>query len=68
MQVVAREDNQVENKRAEHRWHRIGDWPMAVKLIAYTVGLAAALAVGLTTMGYNQAVEGLSERAGRDAG
>src|SRR5258708_874982 len=36
---------------------------MALKLIVYTVGLAAALAVGLTAMGYIQAAQGLSERA-----
>jgi hypothetical protein len=36
---------------------------MALKLIAYTVGLGAALAVGLTAMGYIQAAQGLSERA-----
>src|SRR5260370_42232042 len=53
----------MDNKRGEHRWRRIGDWPMALKLIAYTVGLAAALAGGLTAMGYIQAAQGLSERA-----
>src|SRR5919198_1885331 len=45
------------------RWHRFADWPMALKLIAYCAGLAAALAVGLTAMGYIQAAQGLSERA-----
>lgn len=36
---------------------------MSFKLIAYCVGLAAALAIGLTAMGYIQAAQGLSERA-----
>jgi diguanylate cyclase (GGDEF)-like protein/PAS domain S-box-containing protein len=36
---------------------------MAFKLIAYCAGLAAALAIGLTAMGYMQAAQGLSERA-----
>src|SRR5258708_23564566 len=36
---------------------------MALKLIVYTVGLAAALAVGLPAMGSTRAAEGLSERA-----
>jgi PAS domain S-box-containing protein len=36
---------------------------MALKLIAYCAGLAAALAIGLTAMGYIQAAQGLSERA-----
>jgi hypothetical protein len=53
----------VDNKRGEHRWRRIGDWPMALKLIVYTVGLVAALAGGLTAMGYIQGAQGLSERA-----
>jgi len=45
------------------RWHRFDDWPMALKLIAYCAGLAAALAIGLTAMGYVQAAQGLNERA-----
>jgi hypothetical protein len=45
------------------RWHRFEDWPIALKLIAYCAGLAAALAIGLTAMGYIQAAQGLSERA-----
>jgi diguanylate cyclase (GGDEF)-like protein/PAS domain S-box-containing protein len=53
----------VDNKRGEHRWRRIGDWPMALKLVAHCAGIAAALAVGLTAMGYIQAAQGLSERA-----
>ncbi len=53
----------MDDTRGEHRWRRISDWPMALKLIVYTVGLAAALAVGLTAMGYIQAAQGLSERA-----
>jgi len=32
---------------------------MAFKLIAYCAGLAAALAIGLTAMGYMQAAHGL---------
>ena len=53
----------MDYKHDELRLHRIGDWPMAGKLIAHTAGIAAALAVGLTAMGYIQAAQGLSERA-----
>jgi hypothetical protein len=54
-QAVTSGDDLVDNKHGEHRWRRLGEWPMALKLIVYTVGLAAALAVGLTAMGYIQA-------------
>jgi len=60
---MAPEQDRMDNTRGGHRWRRIGDWPMAVKLIAHTAGLAAALAVGLTAMGYIQAAQGLGERA-----
>src|SRR5262249_21602819 len=56
-------DDQVDGARSGQRWYRIGDWPMALKLVLHTAGLAAALAVGLTAMGYIQAAQGLSERA-----
>src|SRR5579859_1238864 len=45
------------------RWYRFGDWPMVLKLIAHSGGLAAALAIGLTGMGYVQAAQGLREQA-----
>ena len=36
---------------------------MVLKLIAHSGGLAAALAIGLTAMGYIQAAQGLREQA-----
>jgi len=36
---------------------------MVLKLIAHSGGVAAALAIGLTTMGYIQAAQGLREQA-----
>jgi hypothetical protein len=43
---MAPEQDKMDNKRDGHRWRRIGDWPMAVKPIAHTAGLAAALLWG----------------------
>jgi PAS domain S-box-containing protein len=42
---------------------RFADWPLATKTVVVCVGLAAALALVLTTMGYLQASRGLREQA-----
>src|ERR1043165_2040227 len=38
-------------------------WPVAVKFIAVCVGTSAALAIGLSSMGYLQARDGLQQQA-----
>ena len=53
----------MNSRLSKRRWHRIADWPIALKLVLHTAGIAAALAVGLTAMGYIKAAQGLSERA-----
>ena len=42
---------------------RFRTWPVAAKLVALCVGVAAALAVGLTVLGYTQASSGLKQQA-----
>jgi len=42
---------------------RFRTWPVAAKLVALCVGVAAALAVGLTFLGYTQAANGLKQQA-----
>lgn len=42
---------------------RLGDWPLATRIAALCIGVAAALAVGLTLLGYAQARRGLQEQA-----
>ena len=55
-------------KTAQRRPWRIarlnpGHWPVAVKFIALCVGTSAALAIGLSSMGYLQARAGLQQQA-----
>src|ERR1051326_6511324 len=40
-----------------------GHWPVAAKFIAVCVGTSAALAIGLSSMGYLQARDGLQQQA-----
>ena len=51
--------------RAKRRAHvlRVRTWPVAAKLVALCVGVAAVLAVGLTALGYTQASTGLKQQA-----
>ena len=42
---------------------RVGDWPLATRIAALCIGVAAALAIGLTILGYAQARHGLQEQA-----
>jgi methyl-accepting chemotaxis protein len=41
----------------------IRSWPLAAKIVALCVGTAAAVAIGLTALGYTQASAGLKEQA-----
>jgi methyl-accepting chemotaxis protein len=41
----------------------VGDWPLAVKFVVLCIGITAALATGLTIMGYAQAAHGLAQQA-----
>jgi methyl-accepting chemotaxis protein len=45
------------------RLARIGDWPIATKVVALCVGVAVALTIVLTTISYLQAAAGLREQA-----
>ncbi len=42
---------------------RIRTWPVATKLVALCIGIAVAMAVGLTALGYTQAAAGLKQQA-----
>jgi methyl-accepting chemotaxis protein len=42
---------------------RIRTWPVATKLVALCIGIAIAMAVGLTALGYTQAAAGLKQQA-----
>jgi methyl-accepting chemotaxis protein len=42
---------------------RIGDWPLALRLVALSMVIAGALALGLTTLGYVYASGGLRQQA-----
>ena len=42
---------------------RVGDWPVARKLILLCVGIAVVLSITLTALGYTQASRGLQEQA-----
>jgi methyl-accepting chemotaxis protein len=43
--------------------HRFSDLPLAFRIAVLSVGLSAALALGLTWLGYTRARDGLSEQA-----
>jgi hypothetical protein len=45
------------------RLARIGDWPIATKVVALSVGVAVALTIMLTTISFLQAAAGLREQA-----
>ena len=45
------------------RLARVGDWPIATKVVALCVGVAVALTIVLTTISYLQAAAGLREQA-----
>ena len=61
--MTEQHDN-AQDRLTGRQWYRFDDWPMALKLIAYCAGLAAALAIGLTVMGYVQAAQGLKQARG----
>ena len=42
---------------------RMRSWPLGVKIVALCVGVAAAVAIGLTSLGYSQAATGLKQQA-----
>jgi methyl-accepting chemotaxis protein len=56
------DDKTTQTRRRAHAL-RFGTWPVAAKLVALCVGVAAALAIGLTALGYTQASTGLRQQA-----
>ena len=50
-------------KRGALRKLNVRAWPVATKIVGLCVGVAAAVAVGLTTLGYTQAASGLKQQA-----
>lgn len=50
-------------KRGGFRRLDIRTWPVATKIVGLCVGVAAAVAVGLTALGYTQADAGLKQQA-----
>jgi methyl-accepting chemotaxis protein len=55
------EDNKRSRRKASVL--RIRSWPVATKLVALCIGIAASVAVGLTALGYTQAAAGLKQQA-----
>jgi methyl-accepting chemotaxis protein len=49
-------------ERKQRRW-RPGDWPLAVRVLALSVGACVVVAVAVTLLGYRQAVEGVETQA-----
>ncbi|HEY3060230.1 MAG TPA: methyl-accepting chemotaxis protein [Chloroflexota bacterium] len=62
---MARQQTNQDSTRTGRRVRvmHIRTWPVAVKLVGLCVGVAAALAFGLTTLGYTQASAGLKQQA-----
>jgi methyl-accepting chemotaxis protein len=61
---VVRQTNVDNNKRrGRASLFRVRTWPMAAKLVGLCVGVAAAVAIGLTILGYTQASAGLKQQA-----
>lgn len=54
-----------ERRRRRGVFHKLNvqSWPVATKIIGLCVGVAAAVAVGLTVLGYTQASTGLKQQA-----
>src|SRR5690349_22249371 len=50
-------------RRGGFRKLNVRSWPVATKIIGLCVGVAAAVAVGLTVLGYTQASAGLKQQA-----
>src|SRR5471032_2007105 len=61
---VVRQSN-VDNTQRRGRTSliRVRTWPVAAKLVGLSVGVAAALAIGLTFLGYTLASGGLKQQA-----
>jgi methyl-accepting chemotaxis protein len=61
---VVRQSN-VDNTRRRGRTSliRVRTWPVAAKLVGLSVGVAAAVAIGLTFLGYTLASGGLKQQA-----
>jgi len=61
---VVRQSN-VSNpkRRGRASFMRLRSWPVAAKLVGLCVGVAAAVAVGLTTLGFTLASAGLKQQA-----
>src|SRR6266851_488514 len=61
--LVQQPNTRSEKRRGRARLLRLKSWPVAAKIIALCVGVAAAVAVGLTALGYTQAAYGLKQQA-----